>query len=73
MSAAQELWQLEAELRETREELERTRQSLAEMTAVANRLELELARAKVQQLHDATTAWGKPPPGLRGLFSRPGS
>ena len=46
MSAAQDLWQLEAELRETRAELERTRQTLAEMTAVANRLELELVRAE---------------------------
>ena len=39
-------WQLKAELRETRAELERTRRALAEMTAVANRLELELLRAK---------------------------
>ena len=51
MSAAQDLWQLEAELRETRAELERTRQTLAEMTAVANRLELELRlRAKLDRL-----------------------
>ena len=40
-------WQLEGQLRETRKELERTRLVLAEMTSVANRLELELAHVKL--------------------------
>ena len=46
MSDDQDRWQLEAELREAREELERTRLALAEMTAKANSLEIELAHAE---------------------------